>query len=152
MKLISVYPGIRRTSKSVPSNFDNFFNAFFNTGLPGNSKTNGISQNPAVNVIESDDNFRIELAVPGLSKKDFDIDIDKDVLTIAAKKEVDTKKEDGEYKLREFGFAEFKRVFHLSETIDPNNVKANLNDGILSLILAKKETAKTPPLRKIKVA
>jgi len=152
MKLISVYPGIRRTSKSVPSNLDNFFNAFFDTGLPEISKADGLSKNPAVNVVESDDNFRIEVAVPGLNKKDFNIDIDKDVLTISAKKEVETKKEEGDYKLREFGFTEFKRVFHLPETVDSNNVKANLKNGILSLILAKKETAKKPPLRKIKVA
>ena len=91
-----------------------------------------------VNVIELDDKFQLELAAPGLKKEDFELNVEKDILSIAAEKSRDTK--EGTKVLRsEFGNYNFKRSFHLTDTIDAENIKASYKNGILHIALPKKE-------------
>jgi HSP20 family protein len=91
-----------------------------------------------VNVIEREDAYHLELAAPGLNKKDFDLSVENEVLTISAKKE--SAKEEGVKVLRkEFGQYNFKRSFELAETIDANNIRASYEQGILKVVLPKKE-------------
>jgi HSP20 family protein len=100
---------------------------------------------PAVNIIESENGFDIELAVPGLKKEDFKINIEKNLLTVSA----EVKKEEAavtkNYSKKEFSFNSFSRSFTLPETIDQNNIEAAYTDGILKLTIAKKEEAKLQP-------
>lgn len=105
---------------------------------------------PAVNVFETGEHFRIEVAVPGLQKSDFQIDLEKDLLHIAAKKDVDTP-EDVTYKRHEFGAVDFKRSFRLPETIDAAGIEAKYENGILAILLPKKEEAKEQPPRQIEI-
>lgn len=98
---------------------------------------------PAVNIVENLSNFVLEFAAPGLSKKDFTIEVEEDTLKISSKKE--TKKEenkDSEYRKREFNYDNFKRYFKLPETIETDKIQANYEDGILTVTLPKMEEKK----------
>ncbi|HEX5169304.1 MAG TPA: Hsp20/alpha crystallin family protein [Cyclobacteriaceae bacterium] len=102
---------------------------------------------PAVNVVEKDNLFEIELAAPGLNKKDFNVTVDKGVLTISAQKE-DSKEDKGKnFTRREFSFTSFSRSFALPENVNEEDIKAHYEDGILQLQILKKT-----PTRQVKKA
>ena len=148
MTLVRVNP--RNKVQRSNSIFDNFFNELKYTGDYKQSTNHLLNNQPAVNILETGDGFRIELCAPGLDKNDFAIGIEKDILTIEANKEV--KEQEGEtFIKRGFDFSNFKRTFRLPETIDVNNVKASFENGILNLFLAKKEEAKEQPPRTIEI-
>ena len=107
---------------------------------------------PAVNIVENTEGFVIELAAPGLSKKDFNIAIENGVLTISAEKQEEKKEEDKNYTRKEYSFEKFSRSFTLPENVSEDKVKAHYADGILRLELAKKELAKMPARKAIAVA
>lgn len=105
---------------------------------------------PAINVVAQADHFRIEVAAPGLEKGDFQIKINDGTLTISVQKEA-VKAENGEkYRRREFNFGAFSRSFRLNDTIDPNNITANYQNGILSVVLHQKPEAK-PVVKSVEV-
>lgn len=110
-----------------------------------------IKSRPAVNIIETEDDYRIELAAPGLGKEDFNLNVENSVLTISAKKEI-AKKEGEKFTRREFNYGTFKHTFSLSEVIDLEQINAKVNNGILIVTLAKKEEAKPQPAKKIEIA
>ncbi len=110
-----------------------------------------ISKQPKINIVETADVFRLELATPGLSKKDFKIDLDKNKLTIKVEKEVATI-EGENYKRREFDYNNFSKTFTLTDKIDTENVKAVFKNGILFITLHKKEAAKEKPARSIDIS
>ena len=124
--------------------FDEFFN-----NVP--ARTNFSGTLPAVNVKETEDDYSIELAVPGLKKEDFKIEINEGVLTIAAERKAENEEKKDGYTRREFSFTNFTRRFTLPETADENNISASYTDGILALNLPKKEEAKPQPARLIEV-
>ncbi|MDT7829783.1 Hsp20/alpha crystallin family protein [Pricia sp. S334] len=107
---------------------------------------------PAVNIKENEKDFELELVVPGRKKSDFNIEVDKDVLSISSevKKEDEVKEEN--YTRREFGFSSFKRAFTLPETIDGDKIEADYKDGILKFVLPKKEEALPKPKRMIELS
>jgi HSP20 family protein len=94
---------------------------------------------PAVNIRESEKNFILELAVPGIEKKDIKIDINEDVLTISS--EVKNEKEDEQdgYQRKEFSFSSFSRKFNIPENVNKDKIGARYKDGILSVELPKEE-------------
>lgn len=98
-----------------------------------------VSSQPSVNVIESDKEFRIELAAPGLKKKDFQLNIEKDQLTISVEKKKEETVESDKFTRREFAFSSFERSFTLSEKVDKNKIAATYENGILNIIIPKKE-------------
>lgn len=151
MFLTKVRPGIRRNPVVVNHNFDQLFNQLLNVPAQKVVNRKAVAQRPAVNVIEADDHFRIDVAAPGLNKEDFKVEVENDTLTISAKKE-EVATEGETFTRREFKYLEFERQFHLPETIDVNQITATMKNGILSLNLAKKEEAKELPPRKIDIA
>ncbi|MBI1228396.1 MAG: Hsp20 family protein [Bacteroidetes bacterium] len=128
------------------------FNEFFNSDFPVSFRNGSTQKSPAVNVVESANGYRLEVAAPGLAKEDFEVKVDKDQLTISAKK-TETKSEDNseKYTRKEFSFFEFKRNFHLPETVDTTNIKANYENGVLHVTLEKKPEAKPQPARVIEI-
>jgi HSP20 family protein len=96
---------------------------------------------PSSNVNEKDDSFQIEMAVPGFSKKEIKISMDKDILTISSEKDFG-KSDDNGYLRREFGGHNFKRSFSIPESVDVDNISAEYKNGILTLTLPKKEEVK----------
>lgn len=120
----------------VPTYWDDFFNdSFFNNF----SVFNGEKETPAVNVMEENESYRIEVAVPGLSRKDFRIDLDDHVLTVSAEQKEHKEEKNRRYLKREFNFHNFRRSFELPETIRLENIKASHDAGILTIELPKKE-------------
>lgn len=144
----------KRSNSPLPSivrMIDNLFNdEIINHHRQGLTVWNGSM--PAVNVKETDDQFDLELAAPGMSKSDFNIEIDADVLTISSeKKATKEEKEEGRFTRREFRYNAFKRSFNLPESVDSTKIAANYVDGILSVVIPKREEAKPQPARKIEI-
>lgn len=106
---------------------------------------------PAANITENDEEFDVELAVPGLKKEDFKIAIENQQLTISCvqKEKKETKNE--QYTRREYSYESFNRSFILPEAVNADNISANYADGVLKIVLPKKELAKIEPKKQIKV-
>ncbi len=97
---------------------------------------------PAVNIAETENDFEVELAVPGLKKEDFKINLEKNVLTVSAEKEAEEVNENKKFSKREYSYSSFTRSFTLPQSADQNKIEADYTDGILKLTIAKKEEAK----------
>lgn len=106
---------------------------------------------PAVNIKDKTEGFELELAAPGLSKDDFKVEVDNDVLTISSELSTENTKEKDSYTRREFSFRSFKRAFSLPETVDGTKIDASYENGILKLTLPKKEEALPKPKRLISI-
>ena len=128
--------------KSFLSN-DNFFNNdFFEED----------SLMPAMNVKEHDNDFEIEFAAPGFSKKDFEVTIDDNILNVCGEKKKETEEKDDDYTRKEFSYNSFKRSLSLPKSVNAEqDVKATYKNGILKLNLQKKEEAKELPKKVIEV-
>lgn len=144
--------------KNQSERFPGFFDSYLMKNLMEWPETNGHKipvLRPAVNIKENDKHFEVELAAPGLRKGDFSIMIDKNVLTISASQQSQKegeKEEQGNYTVREFSFQSFERSFSLPENaIEEEKVEASYNEGILRLVLPKKEEKK-PKVKQIKIA
>ena len=107
---------------------------------------------PAVNIKETGDAYFVEMAVPGMKKSDFDINIDNNVLSISTENELEHEDKEENYTRREFGYSSFKRSFTLPETVEDGKIAARYNEGILSIHLPKKDEAKQKPVRNIKIS
>lgn len=116
--------------------------------LRDNFWTKSMVEQPALNIKESDKGFEIELAAPGLSKKDFDVTIDNGYLNISGKKSEEKEEKENNYTRREFNYTSFKRSLLLPENVKEEEVKASYDNGILKLTIAKKEEAKAQKSKK----
>ena len=117
---------------------------------PGNLKVgNGL---PATNILNNEGDFVIEIAVPGMKKSDFKIDVDNDVLTISSEEKLENEKAATNYTRREFYYNSFKRSFTLPEITDSEKIVAKYEDGVLAISIPKKEEAKPKPVKVIEIA
>ncbi len=126
------------TLKTLDSFLDNLL-----SDLPA-TKTNNLSF-PAVNIIESADNYELEFNVAGRKKEDFKITVDKNILTVSFEKNEASQDENKQFIKREFITQSFKRSFTLDEKINADNIDAKYENGILFLTLPKKEEVKIVP-------
>ena len=120
----------------VPAYWDDFFNDRFYKQF---NSAAGQTQTPAVNVLEDEKAYSIEVAAPGVQKKDFHLELENDVLTIYTEKKEDKKNQENHYLRREFSFQSFKRSFELPESVDQEGIKASHEAGILRVNLPKRE-------------
>jgi HSP20 family protein len=127
---------------ALKSPYSDIFGSIFNPE-PYLSKSL-VSRTPAVNVGETEIEFHIELAAPGLKKENFKINIEKDQLSISAgqKKETLENPVTKKYNRKEFNYNSFSRTFTLPDSADQSNINAEYTDGILFIKVAKKEEAK----------
>lgn len=123
-----------------------FVNPFFNDvySVLNDSFVNerAAFRTPAVNIAETDAQFEVELAIPGLTKEDIKINLDKNVLSVSADKKTETVDENKKFSKREYNFSSFSRSFTLPESADQSKIEADYVNGILKLTIAKKEEAK----------
>lgn len=120
-----------------------FFNDVFDSILNDSFLSDKLaSRVPAVNIAETENEFNIELAAPGLKKENFKINLDKNVLTVSADKKVENIEEGKKFSKREYSYNSFTRSFTLPETADHGKIDAEYTDGILKLNIAKREEAK----------
>ena len=107
---------------------------------------------PSVNIKEGPKEFTLELAAPGMERKDFNIEVENNMLSISAEKKEEKKEGDGEYSRREYSFNSFSRSFTLPENIKEDNIKAKYENGILKVILPKMKESPVKPAHKITVS
>jgi len=119
--------------------FNDVFDSLFNDSVLNDRF---VTKTPAVNIAETENAFEIELAVPGLKKEDFKINLDKNVLSVSAEKKAENVEEGKKYSKREYSYTSFVRSFTLPEVADQAKIGAEYTDGILKLNVAKKEEAK----------
>jgi HSP20 family protein len=106
---------------------------------------------PAVNIKETDSSFGIELAAPGKTKEDFNIEIDHNVLTISSEEKSEKEETEGKYTRKEFSYSSFRRAFTLPETVNTESINATYENGVLNVTLPKKEEALPKPKRLIEI-
>jgi HSP20 family protein len=141
-----------RFSNQYSSLFDRFFeNDLFNWSNRNYSDTN--TTLPSVNIKESNDDFEVEVAAPGFMKNDFKIELNHDLLTVSSGKEVQNETKEGQqFSLREFSYQSFSRSFTLPNSADSDKIVAKYENGILRIMIPKKEEAKPRPARQIAIA
>jgi HSP20 family protein len=138
---------LTKTGEFFPSVFEDFFKPWNEmsgiNGLWGKTLTM-----PAVNIKEDKDAFRICVAAPGLEKKDFNIDVDGNMLTISSEKEEKKEEKDERHTRREYNYSSFSRSFTLPDAVITDKIEAIYESGELKVILPKKEEAKKAMLSK----
>lgn len=136
MTLVKVNNPLSRSIDGLMKEIFNDFPATF-----GKSIREDVLQSPPVNIVEKADSYHLELAVPGFEKKDFQVKLENNILTISSEKKEETKEENEKMIRREFSYKSFKRSFTIDEKIDASNINARYDNGILILDLPKKQPA-----------
>jgi len=149
MEGLAMIPMLRPKHSNFPSLADAFFGDDF---LSNFFESPNSGTMPAVNIIEGKDDFAIEVAAPGMEKKDFKVDIHNNVLTISSEKEMKNEIENEKVMRREFSYSSFKRTFSLPESTDRDKIKDTYKDGILTINIPKREEAKEKPARQISIS
>lgn len=131
MKLIK-----RNDDWGFPSIWEDFFNNdLFNfPTLVARGRTI-----PAVNISENEKDFLVELAAPGMKKSDFNINLDRNVLSISSETKSETKEEGKQFTRKEFSYQSFQRSFTLPESVDQDKIEAQYDNGVLKIKLHKRE-------------
>ena len=141
---------LAKLSERMPSVFDDFikpWNEWFdNGGFLGR-----VMNVPAVNITEQKDDYLVSLAVPGLKKEDFKIDVDGNMLTISSEKQESKEEKDKKFNRKEYSYSSFSRSFTLPEEINKEKIEAKYEDGVLKISLPRKEEAKKPAAKHIAV-
>jgi len=138
---------------SFPSLLDRFFEGDLMDWNAGNF-AGANSTLPAVNVKETDNEFIIDVAAPGLKKDDFKVNYDNGRLTISSEKKNDYEEKDGEKITRkEFSYQSFQRSFTVAENVvNVDKIKARYDDGILHVLIPKRDEVKPKPSRMIAIS
>lgn len=128
---------IKRNNRFLPG----VFNAFEHDFFPVRETAENFSR-VAVNVVDNEKNYLIEVAVPGLNKKNIAINITDNQLAIEGTRKVEKEEKEANYTHREFSYGSFKRTFTLPENVDVNKIEANYEEGVLKVIVPKPEDKK----------
>lgn len=134
----------RELFPNIPSFFENAgWDDDFLSNIWNNRKM------PAVNISETKDNFLVEVAAPGMEKKDFHVSVEDGMLTISAEKEEKKTEKKKNYRRQEYSFETFERCFRLPENVRTEEVEAKYDNGVLKINLKKAEVVEP---KKIEVA
>ncbi|MEJ2902415.1 Hsp20/alpha crystallin family protein [Pedobacter panaciterrae] len=124
-----------RTRNTAPY-FNNVFDSLFSEAINKNLTINKV---PGVNILETETEYKIEIAAPGLTKEDFQINLKKDTLSVWAEKKTSETEEKKDYTRREFDYFSFARSFVLPESVNADNITAEYVNGILNITIGKDE-------------
>jgi HSP20 family protein len=137
----------------APRVFSDYFEDFFGKDFPSSSGHNfGYKHFPPVNVVESKEQYVLELSAPGRTKADFNIKLDGNLLEVSSTQKEENNEDGKDYTRREFKLSSFSRSFTLPETVNGEAINAEYTDGILKLTLPKKEEAKSKGPKEIAVS
>ncbi len=134
-----------------PFGVSKFFDDFFNRSVTDFFGSDMAMTHPSVNVVETADSYRIDLAAPGLDKADFSLEVDRDRLVISAKKEMSDEVKEDKYMRREFNYTAFTRSFQLPETVNADAIDAHYRNGLLQVTLPKVEEDKAELVKRIEI-
>jgi HSP20 family protein len=137
MTLVKFNPE-KKNSTLLPG-FNDIFESVLGDTFFSDRRINSL---PAVNILESGEEYDIELAAPGLKKEDFKVSVERDMLTISTGQYSENNTSEKTYNRREFSYSAFTRAFTLPESADVDRIQASYIDGVLKLTLPKKEEAK----------
>ena len=142
---------VLRNTNQIPSLFDRFFDGdMFDWSNRNFSNTN--TTIPSVNIKENADVFMVEVAAPGFEKGGFKIELNLNTLSISSEKKVENETKEGEvFTKREFSYQSFSRSFTLPQIADGDRIEANYQNGILTVLIPKREEAKPKPARMIEI-
>jgi len=129
----------KKTNPLMPG-FNDVFDSIFNDSFFSDRT---VMRVPAANISETEDHFHIELAAPGLQKEDFNINLDRNILSISVEQRSEHKDNQRNYSKREYSYNSFVRSFTLPESANENAIEAEYQNGVLKINIAKKEEAKT---------
>ena len=127
----------------VPGIFDDEFLPLF---------SNSTSSMPAVNIREDEKNYILDLAIPGIDKKDMKIELNEDLLIISSEAKKESEENKDGYKRKEFSYSAFCRSFYVPENVNREKIDANYKDGILTVSLPKEEEEKNKITKKIEIS
>ncbi len=136
---------IRQTRTWLPNIFNDFFG---NEWMENVSK----SSTPAVNILEKENEFQVEVAAPGMTKEDVNLRLDEDnnlLISLEKKVEKEEKDEDSCYLRREFSYTNFQRRMILPENVERDAISAKVKDGVLCIVIPKRHEEEEPKKEKI---
>lgn len=147
---------VKRNGNQV-SPWSTLFDDFLNRDLVNWNYSNFSDTNttvPAVNIKETAENYEVEVAAPGMTKDDFKVELDGNSLIISSEKtNQKEEKEEERYSRREFSYQSFQRIFNLQKgVVDVDKIEAKYENGLLHLLIPKKEEAKQKPSRLIQIS
>lgn len=149
MTLLTVKP---ENGRLTFPRFSSFIDGFFENEFP-NVRAGEIFKTPAlVNIKDTKESYRIEVAAPGFKKEEFSIKVEGNILNLSAESRQETETTEEKFTRKEFNFSSFARSFTLPKTIDVAKVAANYENGILYVTLPKKEEAKENPSIDVKIS
>jgi len=128
----------RTSNDFVPTSFSNLIDRFFTESV---ARSGGSSYSfvPKVDILENEKGYEVNLAVPGLSKEDFKIDLNDNFLTISGERKFTKEKKENSLHVVETQYGNFSRSFSLPENVDASNIQASYNNGILEIFIPKDE-------------
>ena len=133
---------LTKTSERFPAFFDDFFkpwNEWFD------NENNFLSRQvrmPSVNITENKDQYNVSLAVPGMKKDDFKIDVEGNILTISCEKDETKEENEKRYTRKEYSYSSFSRSFTLPDEVNREKIDARYEEGLLKISLPRKEEVK----------
>ncbi len=139
-------PLMRKNDNWIPSVFSDFFDTDFMPRLNATA--------PAINVVENDKEYKVEVAAPGMRKEDFQVHVNNEgnlSIKMESKKEDEQKENKGRYLRREFSYSKFEQTLVLPEDIDKDKISAKVTDGVLRILLPKNEVKVSNPSRQIAI-
>ncbi|MGM9796258.1 MAG: Hsp20/alpha crystallin family protein [Parabacteroides sp.] len=137
-------------SKRMYNNDQNWLPTFFNDFFDNDwmMKTNATA--PAINVVENDKDYKVEVAAPGMRKEDFNIHLgDDNELVITMERKNENKEEHKKYLRREFAYSKFQQSFVLPDDVEKEKINASVNDGILTIDLPKRTPEEKAKINRI---
>ena len=130
-----------KLNNQFPKTFNGIFQDLLNE-FPAINNLDRNSNVPPVNIVETTDAYHLEISVPGRTKEDFNVNVEKGLLTISFEKKEEAKNEDVKAVRKEFSYQSFKRSFSLDDKIESDKIEAKYENGLLKFLLPKKEQAK----------
>lgn len=137
---------LTKRGQMLPSMMDDFFKPW-NEWFNGGNWMKEITV-PAVNITEDKERYVVSVAAPGMKKEDFKVAIEGNIMSISSQKEESSEEKDARYTRKEYSYSSFSRSFTLPEEINQAAIDAKYEDGILKLMLPKKEEARKQNISK----
>jgi HSP20 family protein len=131
-----------RELSSLQNDMNRLFNTFFDTTTPGNGGSAPRRWIPAMDLVETDDQFVLKADLPGLTEEDVSIDVEGDVLTVSGERKAEHEDKREGYVRVERSFGAFRRSLTLPEGVDPEAVTASFDRGVLEVRIPKPEQRK----------
>ena len=142
---------VRRTNNQMPD-LDYFFGNLFDRDLLFAPVAGKKYSDPSVNVKETETEYQIEVAAPGLKKENFNVEVENNVLTISYNQKEEKEEKNEGYSRCEFSYSSFRRSFSIpKDEVDDSKIEASYKDGILNVTLHKREEVKPKPARAIEI-